>query len=133
MRYGEFLERYTTAQREWRLGAVDAAEVLAALRGVVPEIDDVRLQRTAVFLIEQWAAKLAPAAQERGERAQRIAAEAERNEGAAGVRVARLEQGMRDITAVAAETDDEVEQNAILALNEPLAQLADSWRADLGD
>ncbi|HWD78880.1 MAG TPA: hypothetical protein VG497_08360, partial [Kribbella sp.] len=122
MRYGEFLERYTTAQREWRLGAVDAAEVLAALRGVVPEIDDVRLQRTAVFLIEQWAAKLAPAAQERGERAQRIAAEAERNEGAAGVRVARLEQGMRDITAVAAETDDEVEQNAILALNEPLAQ-----------
>jgi hypothetical protein len=133
VRYDEFLERYTTAQREWRLGAVDARAALSALRGVVPEIDDARLRQTAVFLIERWAAQVSPDARERMERAQLIAAEAERDEGDARERVARLEQGMRGITAVSRETSDEFEQNAVLALNEPLAQLADSWRADLGD
>ncbi|MFF0265423.1 hypothetical protein [Kribbella sp. NPDC004536] len=133
MRYDEFLERYKAAQREWRLGAVDAREALAGLRAVVPEIDDERLRQTAVFLIERWAAHTSPAARERLERAQRIAALAERDEGDARERVARLEHGMRDITAVARETDDEFEQYAVLAVNEPLARLADSWRAELGD
>jgi hypothetical protein len=133
VRYDEFLERYKTAQREWRLGAVGAREALSALHGVVPEIDDARLRQTAVFLLERWEARVSPDAQERMERAQRIAAEAERDEGDARERVARLEQGIRGITAVSGETGDELEQNAVLALNEPLAQLADSWRADLGD
>lgn len=133
MRYDEFLARYKAAQRDWRLGAVDAREALTGLRGVVPEIDDPQRQQTALFLIERWEAKTSPAARERMERAQRIAAEAERDEGDARERIARLEQGMRAVTAVAHETDDEFEQNAVLALNGPLARLAGSWRADLGD
>ena len=133
MRYDEFLQRYKAAQREWRLGAVDAREALAGLRHVVPEIDDVRSRQTAEFLIERWAAHTSPDARERMERVQRIAATAEQDEGDARERIARLEQGMRDITAVAHETDDEFEQYAVLAVNEPLAQLADSWRAELGD
>ena len=133
MRYDEFLERYKAAQREWRLGVVDAREALAALRGVVPEIDDERLRQTAGFLIDRWAAHTSPEARERMERAERIAAAAERDEGDARERVARLERGMRDIAAVARETDDEFEQYAVLAVNEPLARLADSWRAELAD
>lgn len=133
MQYDEFLARYKSAQRGWRLGAVDAQEALAALRGVVPEIDDARLRQTAVFLIERWAAQLSPEVRERRERALRIAAAAELDEGDARERIARLEQGIRGITAVSRETDDESEQNAVLALNEPLAQLANSWRADVGD
>ncbi|MGW5190852.1 hypothetical protein ACWEOO_16495 [Kribbella sp. NPDC004138] len=133
MPYDEFLERYKAAQRGWRLGAVDAAEALTALRGVVPEIEDARLRQTAEFLIERWAAQLSPDARERMERAQRIAAEAELDAGDARERVARLEQGIRGITAVSRETRDEFEQHALLALNEPLAQLASSWRADVGD
>ncbi|WP_350280599.1 hypothetical protein [Kribbella sp. HUAS MG21] len=133
MRYDEFLQRYKAAQHEWRLGALDARAALAALRGVVPEIDDARLQQTALFLIERWEAQTSPAAEERMARAQQLAAEAERDEGDARERIARLEQGMRAITAVSRETDDEFEQNAVLALNGPLARLAESWRADVGD
>lgn len=133
MRYDEFLERYKAAQRAWRLGAVDAREALAGLRDVVPEIDDGRLRQTADFLIDRWAAHTSPDARERMERAQRIAAVAERDEGNARERLDRLENGIRDITAVAHETDDEFEQYAVLAVNEPLARLADSWRAELED
>jgi len=133
VRYDEFLERYKAAQREWRLGAVDAREALAGLRTAVPEIDDERLRQTAEFLIDRWAAHTSPDARERMERAQRIAAAAERDEGDARERLARLEHGMREITAVARDTDDEFEQYAVLALNEPLALLADSRRAELGD
>lgn len=133
MRYDEFLERYKAAQRGWRLGDVDAGEALAALRDAVPEIDDARLRQTAEFLIGRWAAQLSPGVRERMERALRIAADAELDEGDAGERVARLEDGIRGITAVSRETSDEFEQNALLALNEPLAQLANSWRADVGE
>lgn len=133
MRYDEFLERYKAAQREWRIGALDAREALAGLRAVVPEIDDERLRRTADFLVDRWAAHTSPEARERIERAERIAAAAARDEGDVRERLTRLEHGMRDITAVARETDDEFEQYAVLAVNEPLARLADSWRAELGD
>lgn len=133
VQYDEFLARYKSAQHGWRLGAVDAHEALAALRDVVPEIDDARLRQTAAFLIDRWTAQLSPGARERLERAQRIAAEAELHDGDPRERIARLEQGIRGITAVSRETNDEFERNAVLALNESLAQLANSWRADVGD
>ena len=61
-------------------------------------------------------------------RALQLAAEAELDEGTTEERIARLENGMRGITAIARETDDQFEQYTLLALNEPLAQLAASWR-----
>ena len=130
MRYDEFLQRYKAAYDDWRLGGAVAADSLAELRRVVPEIDDARGQETARFLIGRWEAETSPAVQERLERALRLAAEAELDEGDAQERIARLGVAMRGITAIASETDDEFEQYAVLALNGPLAQLADSWRAD---
>ncbi|MEU4602695.1 hypothetical protein AB0F43_06935 [Kribbella sp. NPDC023972] len=130
MRYDEFLRRYKAAYGEWQLGAGDEREALPALSRMVPEIDEEDGQRTARFLIGRWEAEVSPAAQERVARALRRAAEAEVEEGTAEERIARLETAMRDVTAIARETDDEFEQHAILALNEPLASLADTWRPD---
>jgi hypothetical protein len=124
MRYDEFLRRYKAAYRDWQLGSVDAREALSRLSRLVPDIDDARAQETARFLIGRWEAEASPAAQERMERALRIAADAEQDEGSPEERIARLESGMRSIAAVARETDDEFEQYALLALNEPLARLA---------
>ena len=128
MRYDEFLQRYKAAYDGWQHGAVDAQEALAGLSRMVPEIEDATLRETARFLIGRWEAEASPAAQERMERALRLAAEAEQDEGSAAERIARLEAGMRDITAIARETDDEFEQFALLALNSPLARLAGTWR-----
>lgn len=130
MRYEEFLERYKAAYGDWQAGIGDAQAGLASLRELVPQIEDEDRRGTARFLLREWESEVSPAAQARMTRASRALSGAENAQGSAADRIGRLEAAIEVITAIAGEADDESEQVAILALNEPLAMLVDSLRQE---
>ncbi|TWD81743.1 hypothetical protein FB561_2865 [Kribbella amoyensis] len=130
MRYEEFLSRYKDAYGAWELGTGDPRTALTALAELVPQIDDPDRQQTAIFLLGEWEAELSPETQERMSRASAVVADAQGASGSTEERIEQAEAAMRQVTAIAQETTDESEQYTLLALNEPLALLVDSWRAE---
>jgi hypothetical protein len=130
MRYDDFLARYRAAHESWTLGRIDsagAADQIERLRALVPQIEEPDRHAFAEFQLAQWTAELSPQAQDRMVRAAAVFARAGADGGSDAERVERARRGRTEISAIAAETDDEGERTAILAMNESLTLLIESF------
>jgi hypothetical protein len=127
MRYDEFLQLYKAAYEDWSLGRVDAGAEIGRLRRLVPQIDEVDRRSFAEHLLSEWTAESSPQARDRMARASAALARAGAEGGPDEERIERAREGRREIAAIAAETDDPNEKNAILAMNESLTMLIESF------
>jgi hypothetical protein len=129
MKYDEFFAQFTAAHDAWYIGQADAETEIARLRALIPDIEEPEKHSFAEFALADWEREKSPEARDRMTRASNALARACAGGGSDAERIERARRGRHEIAAIAAESGDAAEQDAILAMNETLTMLIESLDA----
>jgi hypothetical protein len=130
--FGDFHEQFTRVHDGWNAGRVDTAAAsaeIARLRSLLPGLPESD-RAIAEFNLNDFEAALKPEAQDRMARAAAALEAANVPDGTVDERIARVEAGLREVTAIGMESDNPNEQHAIIEMNESLATLLDLLQAE---
>lgn len=136
MLFDEFMVEFDEAHESCGFGKIDtaAAEVkIERLRTLVPRLESDKDRSDAEFVLNDFADEISPASRDRMGRAAAALNAAMKSEGPVEEQIDRAHQGIRDITSIGLETDNESERYAIISMNSTLGTLISDLKAELQD